>query len=69
MAKVRADANKEYCATCQYWDGDREIEFIAGKPKYIKYEGGANPRCPAVRTTRYATSGINCRSYKRWNAI
>jgi len=29
------------CATCSYWSGDREIQFTANKPHYVKTVAGS----------------------------
>ncbi len=64
---VRVD--KVCCATCQYWDGERRLEFQNKKPYLVKFELSERAICPSDRNMKTGTHGTGCRSYKRWNDL
>jgi hypothetical protein len=55
------------CATCTFWSGNRTIDFIADKPKYIKAEGGG-ATCIAIKG-RTPTAATTCQRWQCWEKI
>ena len=55
------------CATCSYWQGERQIEFVAYKPSYIKALAGSFD-CIA-NSSRKPTAGTTCLKWRIWEKI
>ena len=45
MAKQRVNLTDKKCATCRWWQGDREVIFWSRKP--FKVECDAQGMCPS----------------------
>ncbi len=54
------------CATCSYWSGAREIQFVNLKPHYIKTASGLQS-CLAQNVKK--TAGSTCLKWRMWEKI
>ena len=61
---------RKVCATCKWWRGRREVNFVgAREPKYVTVDG-IMPRdnnCTAWRVERGATH--TCNRWTKWERI
>jgi len=57
------EASKRICATCQYWQGEREVKFITAQYVRVNYHTG-QAYCAAFKQNK--GSGFYCNRYKRW---
>lgn len=55
------------CATCRFWDGERTIDFVAYKPRYIKAVAG--PATCIAQNGRIARHVDRCPKYMRWEKL
>lgn len=55
------------CATCRFWDGERSIDFVANKPRYIK--AAATPANCLAQPGRVARHIDRCPKYIRWEKL
>ena len=64
---------RKVCCTCEYWDGERELQFIAGiKLNAILAQYNPQGRCMAKGNsfTSYGNPGAeHCPTYKRWHKL
>ncbi len=61
--------DKVCCATCQYWNGGRRLEFMNKRPYLVKVEDSARAKCPIDQNIKSGAHGTSCRGYKRWNEL
>lgn len=52
------------CATCAYWPGEREIQFVNNKQYYIKAISGSYD-CGAQKG-RKSSSATYCLKWRKW---
>ncbi|MCQ2352465.1 MAG: hypothetical protein MJ033_03185 [Victivallaceae bacterium] len=57
------DAKRTMCATCQYWHGPREVQFLSCTPTRVRYNNVSAP-CAAWKSNR--NGACTCNRYKRW---
>lgn len=57
------DAQHRICATCQFWQGRRQVRFVSPQDVRVQYDGGS-AECTGWRQSRHA--GFCCGRYKRW---
>jgi len=55
------------CATCSYWGGEREIQFSANKPYYIKAIAGSQT-CLANKNM-HPNAATFCLKWRGWEKI
>ncbi len=57
------DAKRVMCATCQYWHGPRELQFISCASPRVRYNN-ISAHCTAWNANR--SGAFSCNRYKRW---
>ncbi len=65
MAKQRVDLTDKKCATCRWWQGDREVIFWSRKP--FKVECDAQGMCPSCKQNK--TYSFSCRNWVPWEKL
>ena len=58
------------CATCKWWRGKREVNFVgASEPQYVTVEGVMvrGTKCAAWKVDRAATA--SCNRWSKWERI
>ncbi len=64
--------NENVCCTCEYWNGERELNFIPGQKLYAIMAQCVPPGKCAARnniTTLYCDLRTTCKTYKRWHML
>lgn len=62
MLTTVTNAENRRCATCQFWQGEREVHFVTRTMVQVRY--GRMAHCTAWRQDRPGTN--ICNRYKRW---
>ncbi len=67
--KFPTDPQARICSTCEYWGGERDLDFRGGKLLYVQAQYNPQPRCtgPKLNTSQAATN--RCTEYKRWHKL
>lgn len=61
---------KSICATCEYWGGERELEFQNAKLMNIRAQYSPQPKCAgALMNSSQSPNNQACPAYKRWHKI
>ena len=66
MAAVYRIEEKK-CATCRFWNGERQLEFRANKPFYVKV-GYSNSTCVA-KSDGTSSAATYCSKWLRWEKL
>lgn len=65
--------NAKVCCTCEYWDGERELQFLPGvRLNAILAQFNPQGRCTAKMNClmSYSNPGAAyCATYKRWHKL
>ena len=65
--------NAKVCCTCEYWDGERELQFLPGvRLNAILAQFNPQGRCTAKMNClmSYSNPGAAyCPTYKRWHKL
>ncbi len=65
--------NAKVCCTCEYWDGERELQFLPGvRLNAILAQFNPQGRCLAKMNClmSYSNPGAAyCATYKRWHKL
>ncbi len=58
------------CATCEYWGGERELDFQNRKLMYVRAQTCPQPLCAgALGGTSQDPWNRACNAYKRWHKL
>lgn len=58
------------CATCEYWGGERELDFQNARLMYLRAQVVPQARCAgALKNTCQSPTNRPCKSYKRWHKL
>ena len=58
---------QELCATCEYWGGERELDFRNAQLMYLQAQIYPQPLCAGARmNTGQSPFKRACPAYKRW---
>ncbi len=67
MASVyRVNLNEKKCATCRYWEGERQIFFRNRKPAAVDAMVPSAP-CPARKNK--TSPGMSCSVWSPWEKL
>lgn len=65
-----APIDKKWCATCKWWRGKREVNFVGARtPQYVTCENNwfKGNRCAAWKVERSPSS--SCNRWVKWERI
>ena len=58
------------CATCEYWGGERDLDFQFGRLMYLRAQIIPQAKCAgALKNTCQAPHNHACKFYKRWHKL
>ncbi|MBE6375778.1 MAG: hypothetical protein E7050_04860 [Lentisphaerae bacterium] len=58
------------CASCEYWGGERSLDFQNAKLMYVQAQYCPQPKCAgALMNTSQAPTNRACPAYKRWHKL
>ena len=58
------------CATCEYWGGERELDFQNARLMYVRAQYCPQPKCAGARmNTSQGPTNRACPAYKRWHKL
>ena len=62
---------QKVCCTCEYWDGEREIEFRNSQLWAVQAQCNPQGRCKARYncSMSFSNSAQYCKTYKRWHLL
>ena len=61
---------KAICGTCEYWGGERTLDFQNNKLMYIQAQYYPQPKCAgAYMDTSQGSANRACAAYKRWHKL
>lgn len=63
--------DRKLCCCCEYWNGERELEFKNGRLYAIQAQTSPQGRCLARSNVlmSYANNAESCKAYKRWHKL
>ncbi len=65
---ARIDAH--VCCTCEYWGGERDLDFRNQKLMYIQVQYIPQGKCAGARPgVLMSYSNYGCSSYKKWHKL
>ena len=61
---------QEICCTCEYWGGERDLDFQNARLMYVRAQYNPQPKCAGARmnTAQFPTNRA-CPAYKRWHKL
>lgn len=63
------DSKRQYCSTCEYWTGKRELGR-SGQNVFVKHNGqSADCELQKIGKKGGNTNSEGCRKYKKWNHL
>ena len=65
MNKQRVGLNDKKCASCRWWQGEREVIFWSKKP--FKVECDAKGVCPVVKSPKAYSA--TCSKWLKWEKL
>ena len=58
------------CATCEYWGGERDLDFQNARLMYVRAQYCPQPKCAGARmNTSQGPTNRACPAYKRWHKL
>ena len=58
------------CCTCEYWGGERDLDFQNAKLMYVRAQYYPQPQCAGARmNTAQGPTNRACPAYKRWHKL
>ena len=58
------------CCTCEYWGGERDLDFQNARLMYVRAQYCPQPKCAGARmNTAQGPTNRACPAYKRWHKL